>query len=73
MCSSDLAPGSLIDADMGAYYMWLEQQRLSGAEQSSFLIWFEDHAEAFVIAPSLARNTESNARVDMRWLLAQTR
>lgn len=66
------APGSLIDADMGAYYMWLEQQRLPGAEQSSFLIWFENHAEAFVVSPSLSRNTESNARVDMRWLLAQT-
>ncbi len=66
------APGSLIDADMGAYYMWLEQQRLPGAEQSSFLIWFEDHAEALVISPKLPRNAESNARVDMRWLLAQT-
>jgi hypothetical protein len=66
------APGSLIDADMGAYYMWLEQQRLPGAEQSSFLIWFEDHAEALVVSPSLPRNTESNARVDLRWLLAQT-
>ncbi len=66
------APGALIDADMGAFYMWLEQQRLTGAEQSSFLIWFEDHAEAFVVSPKLPRNTESNARVDMRWLLAQT-
>ncbi len=66
------APGALIDADMGAYYMWLGQQRLAGAEQSSFLIWFEDHAEAFVVSPKLSRNTESNARVDMRWLLAQT-
>jgi hypothetical protein len=66
------APGALIDADMGAYYMWLEQQRLPGAEAASFLIWFEDHAEALVIAPKLARNTESNARVEMRWLLAQT-
>ncbi|MFN0111316.1 MAG: hypothetical protein ACKVZH_20835 [Blastocatellia bacterium] len=66
------APGALIDADMGAYYMWLGQQRLAGAEQSSFLIWFEDHAEAFVVSPKLPRNTESNARVDMRWLLAQT-
>lgn len=66
------APGALIDADMGAYYMWLAQQRLSGAEQSSFLVWFEDHAEALVVAPALARNKESNARVDMRWLLAQT-
>jgi hypothetical protein len=66
------APGSLIDADMGAFYMWLDQQRLSGAEEASFLIWFEDHHEAFVVSPSLPRNTESNSRVDMQWLLAQT-
>ena len=66
------AAGALIDADMGAYYMWLGQQRLAGAEQSSFLIWFEEHAEALVVSPKLARKTESNARVDMRWLLAQT-
>jgi len=66
------APGSLIDADMGAFYMWLDQQRLSGAEEASFLIWFEDHHEAFVVSPSLPRNTESNSRVDMHWLLAQT-
>jgi hypothetical protein len=66
------APGALIDADMGAYYMWLAQQRLSGAEQASFLVWFEDHAEALVVSPKLTRNTESKARVDLRWLLAQT-
>jgi hypothetical protein len=66
------APGSLIDADMGAYYMWLDQQRLPGAEEASFLIWFEDHQEAFIVCPSLPRNTESNSRVEMHWLLAQT-
>lgn len=66
------APGSLIDADMGAFYIWLDQQRLSGAEKASFLIWFEDHREAFIVSPSLPRNTESNSRVDLHWLLAQT-
>ena len=63
--------GSLIDADMGAFYMWNDQQRLSGAGEASFLLWFENHNEALVIAPSLPGNTESNNRVDMRWLLAQ--
>ena len=43
--------GSLVDADMGAYYTWLNQQRLSGAEQATFLVWFEDHAEAVAIGP----------------------
>lgn len=63
--------GSLIDADMGAFYMWNDQQRLSGANEASFLLWFENHSEALVISPSLPRNTESNSRVDMQWLLAQ--
>jgi len=63
--------GSLIDADMGAFYMWNDQQRLSGATEASFLLWFENHNEALVISSSLPRNTESNSHVDMRWLLAQ--
>ena len=42
--------GSLIDADMGAYYSWLNQQRLAGAEQSAFLVWFEGHSQALVIS-----------------------
>jgi hypothetical protein len=69
---SDLDPvGSLIDADMGAYYMWINQQRLSGAKEASFLVWFENHEEAVVISPNLPRNTQSSSPVDVRWLLAQ--
>lgn len=63
--------GSLIDADMGAYLMWVDQQRLSGSKQASFLVWFEDHSEALVVSPTLPRNTESDSPVDMKWLLAQ--
>ena len=60
--------GSLIDADMGAYYTWINQQRLSGAEQSSFLVWFENHNEALAISPSLSRGKTSSAAIDMREL-----
>jgi hypothetical protein len=63
--------GSLVDADMGAYYNWLNLQRLPGAEQSSFVVWFEDHNEAVAIGPAIPRATTSNAAVDMRKLLAQ--
>jgi hypothetical protein len=63
--------GSLIDADMGAYLTWIDQQRLSGAEESSFLVWFENHNEAVVISPTLPRGTESSNPVDMHWLLGQ--
>jgi len=62
--------GSLLDADMGAYYNWLNQQRLPGAEQSSFLAWFEDHNEAVAIAPSLPRGTESTTSGDLRTMLS---
>jgi hypothetical protein len=61
--------GSLIDADMGAYYNWLNLQRLPGAEQSSFLVWFEDHNEAIVIGPSMPRGTESTAATGLEQLL----
>jgi len=61
--------GSLVDADMGAYYTWLNQQRLPGAEQSRFLVWFENHTEAVALAPSLPRGTVSDEDVDLRTLL----
>jgi hypothetical protein len=61
--------GSLIDADMGAYYNWLNLQRLPGAEQSSFLAWFEGHNEAIAIGPSLPRGTVSNAAASLEQLL----
>jgi hypothetical protein len=55
--------GSLIDADMGAYYNWLNQQRLPGGEQSSFLVWFEGHSQALAIGPSIPRGTESASAI----------
>jgi hypothetical protein len=62
--------GSLVDADFGAYYNWLNQQRLPGADQSSFLVWFEGHNEAVAIGPARPRGTQSNAVVDMKQLLS---
>lgn len=62
--------GSLIDADMGAYYNWLNQQRLPGAEQSSFLVWLEGQGEALAIGPAMARGTESTSVADLAQLLS---
>ena len=64
--------GSLIDGDFAAYYNWLNQQRLPGAERSSFLVWFEGHNQAMVIGPSMARGTESSSVADLQQLLAWT-
>jgi hypothetical protein len=63
--------GSLIDADMGAWYTWLNQQRLPGEEKSAFLAWFEDHGEAVAIAPTLERGKRSDAPVDLAELIAR--
>jgi hypothetical protein len=64
--------GSLVDADMGAYYNWLNQRRLPGAEQSSFLVWFEGHHQALAIGPSMPRGTESTSAADLEQVLAWT-
>jgi hypothetical protein len=63
-------PGSLVDADMGAYYNWLNQQRLPGADQSAFLVWFEGHNQALAIGPSIPRGTVSTTVADLSDLLA---
>ena len=62
--------GSLVDGDMGAYYNWLNQQRLPGAEQSSFLVWFENHGDAVAVGPSMARGTVSNTVADIGEVLS---
>ncbi len=61
--------GSLVDADMGSYYTYLNQQRLTGAEKSSFLVWFEGHSEAVAIGPALPRGTASSNPTDLKQLL----
>ena len=62
--------GSLVDADMAAYYHWINQQRLPGSEHSSFIVWFEGHNQALVVGPSLPRGTQSNSAMDMGQLLS---
>jgi hypothetical protein len=62
--------GSLIDGDFAAYYNWLNQQRLPGAEKSSFLVWFEDQREAVAIGPGMPRATESTSAADLKDLLS---
>ena len=63
------AEGALVDADMGAYYTWLNVMRLPDADRSAFLVWFENHAEALVVGPSVARGADSNRTVDLNQLL----
>jgi hypothetical protein len=64
--------GSLVDGDLGAYYNWLNQQRLPGSEQSAFLVWFEGHNQALAIGPTTPRGTESTSAADLGQVLAWT-
>ena len=64
--------GSLVDGDMGAYYNWINQQRLIGAEHSAFIAWFEEHNEAVAIGPGVPRNTLSATPATLKQIVEWT-
>ncbi len=61
--------GSLVDADMGAWYTWINLQRLNGSDRSSFVAWFEDHNEAVAVGPAFTKGTEDKASIELSELL----
>jgi hypothetical protein len=61
--------GSLVDADMGAYYTWINQARLPGAEQACVLVWHEGHGTALAIAPGLAKAATSDTPATLAKIL----
>lgn len=63
--------GSLMDADMGAYYTWIDQQRLSGADGASFIAWSEARKQAVVIGPAATRGVTAGTAMTMRQILEQ--
>lgn len=65
------AMGSLIDADMGAYYTWINANRLPGAAETNFLAWFEEGKEAVAVGPSFGREKEDHGARSIGDLLAQ--
>lgn len=63
--------GSLVDADMGAYYTWIDQQRLTGAAQASFIAWSEAHNCAVVIGPHAPRGVVAGNTLSIRQIFEQ--
>jgi len=61
--------GSLIDADMGAWYNWLNLRRLPFAEDAAFLAWFEDQQDAIAIGPGFEPGRYSETSVELRELI----
>jgi hypothetical protein len=64
--------GSLVDADMGAFYTWLNLMRLSGAENSRFIACHEGGSQALAIGPGMAAGTVSSQPCDLARILRWT-
>jgi hypothetical protein len=64
------APGSFMDADMGAYYTWINQQRLAGADAAGFLALSQSRRQAVAIGPEFAKGGMS-AGIGLDGLLAK--
>jgi hypothetical protein len=64
--------GSLVDADMGTFYTWINQQRLTGATQTSFVAWSQEHNQAMAIGPGLPRGTVAANSITVTQLLERS-
>lgn len=70
--AADLDPdGSLIDADMGAYYAYLETMRMPGSDNAAFLVWFEGHSQVFIAGRGISAGTVNDSPVDVSDLLTE--
>ena len=61
--------GSLLDGDMGAFYTWINLQRLPGGAESRFLACYENGHEALVVAPGIPKGATSDSKCSLRDLL----
>jgi hypothetical protein len=61
--------GSLVDADMGAYYTWINQSRLPGNERSCFLAWWEAGNMAVGVSPAMARGSSSSQKASISQII----
>ena len=61
--------GSVVDADMGAYYTWINEQRLPGADRSSFLAVFEGGRQAIAIGPTMKKGATNDKRIELAGIL----
>ena len=68
--------GSLVDAEMGAYYTWSNLNRLHCEENCRFIAWHESGTTAIAVSPALAKGTVSTQTCDVEqllgWSLGQT-
>jgi hypothetical protein len=52
--------GSLRDAEMGAYYTWIEMERITSPGNGTFIVWVEGTHQAMLIGKHSPRGTQSD-------------
>jgi hypothetical protein len=50
--------GSVRDAEMGAYYTWIEMERITSPGKGTFVAWVEGTSQAVVVGGGAARGTD---------------
>jgi hypothetical protein len=62
--------GSLVDADMGAYYTWINQQRLQNPTKAGFVAWYEGHNQAIAIGAPFHAGSVETSRITLKQVLS---
>jgi len=60
------AEGSLRDAEMGAWYTWIEMNRISSPGKETFLAWIEGTSQAVLIGNNAARGTQCDTALRLK-------
>lgn len=69
---SSLDPeGSLRDAEMAAYYTWIEMNRITAPGKGSYVVWLENTSRAVIIGNGAPAGTESSNPMNLEQALKQ--
>ena len=63
--------GSLRDADMGAWYAWIEMNRITGPGNGTFFAWLEGSSQGILIGKSTPAGTACNTSLTLDQALAE--
>ena len=58
--------GALRDAEMGAFYAWIEMDRISSPGQGTFFAWIEGTSQAVLIGSKAPRGTECSSAMRLK-------
>ncbi|HEX4038823.1 MAG TPA: hypothetical protein VHX37_12255 [Acidobacteriaceae bacterium] len=58
--------GSLRDAEIGAYYAWIEMDRITSPGKGTFLAWIEGTSQAVIIGSQASRGTRCDTPLHLK-------